>query len=81
MGGRLNGRRGNNFWEVNAADLDVILMTRIQGSGTKSIFWDIYHFIVMLWLIIVWLTQIKENTLTESSGHQWGDLKKLWLLK
>ena len=36
---------------------------------------NIYSSIVILWLIIVWLTQIKENTLTESSGHQLGDLE------
>ena len=81
MGGGANSRRLNNFWEVNAADLDVILIKRIQEPGKKSMFWDIDHIIVMLWFIIVWLTQIKENTLTESSGHQWGDLEKLWLLK
>jgi len=81
VGGRANSRRLNNFWEVNAADLDVILIKRIQEPGKKSMFWDIYHIIVMLWFIIVWLTQIKENTLTESSGHQWGHLQKLWLLK
>jgi len=37
VGGReANSRRLNNFWEVNAADLDVILIKRIQEPGKKK---------------------------------------------
>ena len=49
-------------------------MTRIHGSvlGYTS-----YHSIIVVACNFFWLTQIKENTLTESSGHQSGDLEKL----